>query len=72
MTLDHPCHNHPDAEAVVYCAKYNRYLCVDCIACYQPEQHCKHRQMCLIWEYVKHGIPEDLLGPDSGKSSDEQ
>ena len=60
MPPAHPCSNHPDREGVVYCEKYKRHLCRECIGCRQPENHCKFRPMCMIWEFEKHGIPEEF------------
>ncbi len=51
--MHHTCSKHPDREGVHYCAKYNRYLCEECLACQDPTLYCKHRQMCMIWELVK-------------------
>lgn len=60
MSLDRPCHNHPDRPAEAYCQKYDRYLCASCIRCREPKNHCKFRSMCMVWEWQKHGLPEDL------------
>jgi uncharacterized 2Fe-2S/4Fe-4S cluster protein (DUF4445 family) len=51
------CTKHPEKEGTFYCAKYNRYLCEDCLACQDPTIYCKHRTSCLIWEFVRHGVP---------------
>jgi hypothetical protein len=53
------CANHPDDEAGFYCAKYNRYLCRDCMACQDPTLYCKHRPSCLISEVARHGTPDE-------------
>ncbi len=59
MTLDRPCFKHPDRDATAYCQKYDRYVCDECLYCRQPKNHCKHRTACLIWEFEKHGRPDD-------------
>ena len=53
------CQKHPEKEARGYCTKYNRYLCDDCLVCQDPTLYCKHRTSCLIWEFVRHGRPEE-------------
>lgn len=52
------CFRHPDRPGRSYCARYNRYLCEECLACQSPELYCKFRTMCMVWEEVKHGGPE--------------
>ncbi|MFH2006866.1 MAG: hypothetical protein ABI333_09810 [bacterium] len=69
MTLDRPCSQHPERDAVVHCQKYDRYLCEECIACRQPKNHCKHRTACLIWEFEKHGRPGDIEEEDPGSTA---
>ena len=60
MSLDRPCNIHPDRPAEAYCQKFDRYLCARCIACREPKNHCKHRSMCMVWEWQKHGLPPEL------------
>ncbi len=60
MSLDRPCYRHPDRPAEAHCQKYDRYLCAECIACRQPKNHCTFRTMCIIWEWLKHGLPPEL------------
>lgn len=60
MSLDRPCYQHPDRPAEAYCEKFDRYLCAQCIRCREPKNHCKHRTMCMIWEWQKHGLPPEL------------
>ena len=52
------CYKHSDRTGKYYCAKYQRYLCEDCLACQDPTIYCKYRNMCFIWEVVKHGTPD--------------
>jgi uncharacterized 2Fe-2S/4Fe-4S cluster protein (DUF4445 family) len=67
MSVQNPCRHHPDREGRVYCQKYNHYYCGDCIRCRQPKAHCKFRTACLIWEFEKYGIPDDLREPDDAR-----
>ncbi len=53
------CANHPDKEANHFCAKYSRYLCDDCLKCQDPTLYCRYRTMCLIWEFTRHGTPDE-------------
>jgi hypothetical protein len=53
------CATHKDRPASYYCAKYNRYLCDECIQCSDPTLFCKHRTSCLISEVVRHGSPDE-------------
>jgi hypothetical protein len=64
----HPmkCANHQDRPGTYYCAKYNRYLCDECIQCSDPTLFCKHRTSCLIWEVVRHGSPDEQAAADRG------
>jgi len=60
MSVRNPCKNHPDREGKVYCQKYNRWYCGDCIKCTGPGQYCKFRTACMIWEFEKYGIPDEF------------
>ncbi len=57
--MEHTCVNHSENQGQYYCGKYNRYLCDDCMKCQDPSIYCKHRSMCLIWEFSKYGKPDD-------------
>ena len=57
--MSNKCFRHPDKDGKYYCGKYNKYLCEDCLACQDPTIYCKHRKMCLIWEFVKYGTPDE-------------
>lgn len=60
MPIRNACKNHPDREGKVYCQKFNRWYCGDCIACSQPKAYCKYRTACMIWEFQKYGIPDEF------------
>ncbi|MFO7557265.1 MAG: ASKHA domain-containing protein [Desulfobacterales bacterium] len=49
------CANHPERETNLMCMKHGIYLCEDCIACRDPEIHCKFRSSCPIWFMDKRG-----------------
>jgi len=51
---DHTCKSHPDKAGKYFCAKYNRYLCEDCLLCQDPNIFCRHRTACIIWELTKY------------------
>ena len=49
------CINHPDRETNFMCMKHNIYMCEECMACRDPEIHCKFRSSCPIWFMEKRG-----------------
>ncbi len=53
--MNYKCEKHPEREGKFYCAKYNKYLCDECMKCQDPTLYCKHRSSCIIWELYKHG-----------------
>lgn len=55
------CVNHPHAEAPFLCRKHDVYLCPHCLNCQDPKGYCKFRSQCVIWELMRHGIPEGRL-----------
>lgn len=59
MASNRNCRNHPERPGTVYCQKYDRFYCDECIQCREPMQYCKFRTACLIWEFEKHGLPDD-------------
>ncbi len=67
MSVGNPCYNHPDREGRVYCQKFGRYYCSECMHCAQPKSHCKFRTACLIHEFEKYGIPEEFQEPAADK-----
>ncbi len=42
------CKFHPLVESAYHCAKYQQYLCADCLRCSDPKIYCKFRSACLI------------------------
>lgn len=70
---DRYCTNHPDKAGNYYCAKYNRYLCDECLRCQDPNIFCRHRTACIIWELTKYSDlykePEQKETPDENKAS---
>lgn len=72
---DKTCHYHPGATAVSFCFKYSRGLCIECLRCEDPEDDCKYRQGCMIWEMINLEIlphpaskVEDGVSPTDGLS----
>ena len=63
--MNRKCAYHPDVEASYWCAKHEKYLCDDCLKCQDPGGYCKFRTSCIIWEMVKHGMPDDESVPAS-------
>ena len=49
------CANHPERETSFHCMKHGIYLCDACLACRDPEIHCKFRSSCPIWFMDKRG-----------------
>lgn len=47
------CKNHPLVESSYYCAKYQYYLCPDCLKCSDPQFYCKFRTACIICFFEK-------------------
>ena len=64
-TWQHWCARHPDKAAIHHCAKYERYLCEDCLRCQDPEIWCRWRTSCVIWEVSRH---EQVSREDDGRS----
>ena len=59
------CFRHPAEAGGYYCAKYNRYLCEDCLSCQSPGAYCRFRTMCTVWEEIERG---DLsVGEEAGE-----
>ncbi len=56
--MEPTCHRHPDRRGIYYCAKKKVYLCEECLQCQDPTLYCKDRTMCMIWEVLKHGTPD--------------
>jgi len=48
------CANHPETETPFVCAKYNTYMCVECLRCRDPEIYCKYRPSCPVHFIHKH------------------
>ncbi|MCK5782818.1 MAG: 2Fe-2S iron-sulfur cluster binding domain-containing protein, partial [Desulfobacterales bacterium] len=49
------CANHPDRETSYICMKHDKYMCEECLACPDPEIHCKFRSSCPVWFMDKRG-----------------
>ena len=70
------CSKHPEKPGTHYCAKYNRYLCDECLTCQDQTLFCKHRTSCVIWEIGKYGTSkeqeeaktEDLISNYKGRT----
>lgn len=46
---------HPDEDARFQCMKFNVFMCERCLACPDPDLHCKFRSSCPIWFMVRRG-----------------
>lgn len=63
------CVNHPDREATFYCFKFRRSLCLECLTCQDPPPgRCRDRTACLIWEFDRRGMPEELMAEADAES----
>lgn len=53
------CKKHPNRETPYMCAKYNIYLCKECLQCRDPKLYCKHRSACPIYFITEKGFAQE-------------
>ena len=62
MIGKYPCRYHPDRDGVLYCEKSEYGYCEECLAegviCTDPENYCKFRTHCIIWEDCRELLKE--------------
>jgi hypothetical protein len=60
------CRYHPERKSVLYCEKYEYGYCDECLearlACSDPEEYCKFRTHCIIWENCRDALKKRRAG----------
>ena len=53
------CRKHPHRDTSYKCAKYDTYLCRECLHCKDPKIYCKYRTACPIYYITVKGVDPD-------------
>jgi hypothetical protein len=65
MRSKHRCRFHPERNAVLYCEKYEYDYCEECVKntvlCTDPQQYCKFRTHCIIWENCRERLQKGTI-----------